>query len=60
MPPLASVRGISNIVRQNVFSNGIAQGEVTWCGTGQTPVTNERIYNNTMYRLGSTALSMWA
>ena len=60
VPPLASVRGISNILRQNVLSNGIAQGEVTWCGTGQTPVTNERIYNNTMYRLGSAALSMWA
>ncbi len=60
VPPLASVRGNSNIVRQNVFSNGIAQGEVTWCGTGQTPVMNERIYNNTMYRLGSAALSMWA
>ena len=33
---------------------------MTWCGTGQTPVTNERIYNNTMYRLGASALSMWA
>jgi hypothetical protein len=60
VPPLASVRGSSNIVRQNIFSNGIAQGEVTWCGEGQTPVMHERIYNNTMFRLGSTALSMWA
>ena len=60
VPPLASVRGVSNIVRQNIFSNGIAQGEVTWCGEGQTPVLHERIYNNTMFRLGSTALTMWA
>lgn len=60
VPPLASVRGNQNIVRQNIFTNGIAQAEVTWCGTGQTPVTNERIYNNTMYRLGASALSMWA
>ena len=60
VPPLASVRGSQNIVRQNIFTNGIAQAEVTWCGTGQTPVNNERIYNNTMYRLGASALSMWA
>jgi hypothetical protein len=60
VPPLASVRGNNSIVRQNVFTDGIAQGEVTWCGAVQTPVTNQRIYNNTMYRLGSAALSMWA
>jgi len=60
VPPLASVRGNSNIMRQNILTNGIAQGNVTWCGEAQTPVMHERIYNNTMYRLGSTALNMWA
>jgi hypothetical protein len=60
VPPLASVRGQQNIFRQNILYDGIGEGEVTWCSDVQNPVTNTRIYNNTMYRLNSDALSVWA
>ncbi|HSY04852.1 MAG TPA: DUF1565 domain-containing protein [Steroidobacteraceae bacterium] len=60
VPPLASVRGTQNIVRHNIFFDGIADGNSTWCSDAQTPVTTARIYNNTMYRLGAAALAVWA
>jgi len=59
--PIASLRGVANIVRQNVFYDGIAGGTGTWCGPGSNDgVTNGRIYNNTLSQLGGDAWSIWA
>ena len=58
--PITSIRGSENIVRLNIFFDGIREANVTWCDGHSGAVENGRIYNNTMDRLGSTAWSVRA
>jgi hypothetical protein len=58
--PIASVRGNQNVFRNNVLYDGLDGGVITWCGAANTPVTNGRIYNNTMDRLGAGGWAIWA
>jgi hypothetical protein len=58
--PIASVRGNQNVFRNNVLYDGLDGGVITWCGAANTPVTNGRIYNNTMDHLGAGGWAIWA
>jgi hypothetical protein len=61
LPPLITPRGSQNITRLNVLANGIQNGINTWCGPpSATSVTNDHIYNNTLYQLGGAAWIVWA
>jgi hypothetical protein len=53
--PLIKVEGVGNIARQNVFYNGQNHGIITASGDWSANSTYARIYNNTFYRLGSSA-----
>jgi hypothetical protein len=61
VPPLGSPRGSQNITRLNVMFDSVKEGVDTWCGDpGSETVVNDRIYNNTMYDLGSAGWIVWA
>lgn len=55
---IMKVGGTEQIVRRNIFMNGTGKGEgiASSVGSSSTIIQNNRIYNNTFYKIGGPAI----